>query len=713
MNFPLALGTAGGFGIALSIAVTAIAVLTVYALRLRLFAATLRRERAGAREQRARLLDAVPDGMYVVDEHLRIVHVNTEAARMLHASAGALVGRALQDVVDPLASELLADVRCARRTGEQTDRNLAVPGTGTVIEVRATPAGSDVVVSLRDVGERARAAARVRDCDQRVRMLTDNVDAVLWTTDLDACFTSVAGAALADLGLRADDLVGRPSAALIAEHVLHDVCAGTPVRAETVRGQRWLRHHVEPLRDDADAIVGAVGVSLDVTALKRAHQRLFESTHRDRVTGLPNRLSLEQRIDETIADARRDGRRCALLFVGLNHFRTISDALGQGAGDDVLRDVALRLQGTLRAGDVIATPGGEEFVILMPRVGSNSEVESVAQRLLGALALPVTVRGRELFVDASVGAAIFPEHGDDTESLGAHADAAMQRAKTLAGERFALYDDDSLQAAADERLALDNDLRHAVARGELRLLYQPVIDVATRRIVGCEALVRWHHQTRGVVSPGVFIAIAEQSGAIVALDRWVLREACATAARVRSYEPGFRMAVNLSPYDLREPDFPDVVATMLIEHSLRPGALSIEVNEHDLLDDGVVLALRRICALGVEVTVDDFGVGYGSFPSLKRLPVTALKVDRAFIRDVAEDAYDRAIVGSIVAIAKTLGLRVTAEGIETDDQLGFVASLGCDEAQGFRFGAPMTGAELEAALAPPPRLCLAERAASV
>ncbi|HEV2641689.1 MAG TPA: EAL domain-containing protein, partial [Candidatus Elarobacter sp.] len=645
---------------------TALAVVAGYAVRLHVAAAALRRERSAVNEQRARLLDGVADGMYVVDAQLRIVHVNGEAARLLRTSPGALLGRALQDVVDPLASELLADVRCARRTGERTERTHALPDTGTAIEVRATPAGGEVIVSLRDVGERARIAAQARDCEQRVRLLADNVDAVLWTTGLDARFTSVTGAALEDLGLRADDLVGRSSAALIAEHVLHDVIAGAPARAETVRGQRWLRHHVEPLRDGANAIVGAVGVSLDVTALKRAHQRLFESTHRDRVTGLANRLSLEQRIDETIADARRDGRRCALLYVGLNHFRTISDALGQGAGDDVLRDVALRLQETLRAGDVIARPG-DEFVILMPRIASNAEVESVAQRLLGALALPVTARGRELFVDASVGAAIFPEHGDDTESLNAHADAAMQRAKTLGGERFALYDDDSLQAAAAERLALDNDLRHAVARDELRLLYQPVIDVATRRIVGCEALVRWHHQTRGVVPPGVFIAIAEQSGAIVALDRWVLREACATAARVRSYEPGFRMAVNLSPHDLREPDFPDVVATMLIEHSLRPGALSIEVNEHDLLDDGVLLALRRICALGVEVTVDDFGIGYSSFPSLKRLPVTALKVDRAFIRDVAEDAYDRAIVGSIVSIAKTLGLRVTAEGIETEE----------------------------------------------
>ncbi|MDP9105661.1 MAG: diguanylate cyclase, partial [Candidatus Eremiobacteraeota bacterium] len=346
MNFPLALGMAGGFGFALSIVGTALAVVAAYAVRLHVVASALRCERRAVDDQRARVLDGIADGLYVVDEQFRIAHVNGEAARLLHASPGALVGRALQDIADPLASEVLADVRCARRTGERTERTHALEGTGAVIEVRATPAGGQVIVSLRDVGERARIAAQARNCEQRVKLLADNVDAVLWTTDRNARFTSVTGAALEDLGLRANDLVGRSSAALIAEHVLHDVIAGTPAHAETVRGQRWLRHHVEPLRDGANAIVGAVGVSLDVTALKRAHQRLFESTHRDRVTGLPNRLSLEQRIDETIADARRDGRRCALLFVGLNHFRTINDALGHGASDDVLRDVALRLQET-------------------------------------------------------------------------------------------------------------------------------------------------------------------------------------------------------------------------------------------------------------------------------------------------------------------------------------------------------------------------------
>ncbi|HEY0393842.1 MAG TPA: EAL domain-containing protein [Candidatus Elarobacter sp.] len=689
MNFPLA---------ALNIvAPLALVGLAAYAVRLRAACNALRRDRDGVAERQDGIVRAAADGIYVLDEQLRIVQVNAEAERLLRRPATALTGCALDEIVDPLASELVPDVRFVRRTREHTARTLSVAATGTVVEVRVTPAGPDVMVALRDVGERARSEARIRENEQRVRLITQHVDAVLWTTDRDARFTSIAGGALDDLGLRGEQLVGQQSGALIAEHVLRDVMAGTSVRAETARGQRWLRHHVEPLLDSAGAVAGAVGVTLDVTELKRTQQELFDSSHRDRLTGLPNRLSLDQRIEETIADARRDERRFGVLFVDLDRFKTINDTLGHGVGDDLLREVAGRLQETLRAGDVIARPGGDEFIVLLPRVVHAGEVESVAQRLVRALSVPLTVHGHDLFVNASVGAAIFPDHGVDADAILTHADAAMYRAKALGGNRCALWDP-SMEASASERLVLENDLRHAIARDELQLLYQPVIDVATRRIVGCEALVRWHHRVRGLVPPAVFIPIAEESGAIVAVDRWVLREACMTAARVRAFQPDFRVAVNFSPRDLCEPDLPDVVQAMLAEHGLPASALSVEVTEHVLLDDTVLPALRRLCALGVTVTVDDFGVGYSSLAYLKRLPITALKIDRAFMRDVTEDAYDQAIVGSIVTVARALGLHVTAEGLENEEQLAFVASLGIEEAQGFRFGVPMTYEALETAL---------------
>jgi diguanylate cyclase (GGDEF)-like protein/PAS domain S-box-containing protein len=689
----------------LGLATVLLAVLFAYAARLRGLASALRARADEAAGRHARVVSAVADGVYVVDEDLRITNVNAEAARYLPPQT--LVGRTLDSIIAPLGSELVPDVRYAVRTGERVTRTL--PVGNVVVEVLVRAAGREAVVTLRDVTESQRTGAQARETEQRLRLVAENVDAVLWTTDREARFTSLAGGTLDELGLDATQLIGKSSGALIAEHVLRDVMTGSSVRAETARGERWLRHHVEPLLDANGAVIGSVGVSLDVTELKRTQQQLFDTAHRDRLTGLPNRLSLEQRVDETIDDARRDDRRFALLFVDLDRFQAINDSLGHGVGDEMLREVALRLQDTLRAGDVIARPGGDEFIILLPRIVHEGEVESVAQRLLRAMARPVAVRGRELFVNVSVGAAIFPDHGRDAEAIVAHADAAMYRAKKLGGNRFALYDR-SMEAAAGDRVVLENDLRHAVFGDELELLYQPVVDLPSRRVVGCEALVRWHHRTRGVIAPATFIPIAEESGVIVALDRWVLREACVTAARIRAYRPDFKISVNFSPRDLREPDLPDVVAAMLSEHGLAPSALSVEVTEHVLLDDTVLPALRRICALGVQVAIDDFGVGYSSLAYLKRLPITALKIDRAFIREVAEDAYDQAIVGSIISVAKALGLHVTAEGVEDDAQAAFVQSLGCDEAQGFRFAAPLTANALEESLARRP-LTLLERGA--
>jgi diguanylate cyclase (GGDEF)-like protein len=678
----------------------ALLALSVWVLRLRIAHEAARRDAADAAERHLNVIEAIGDGLYIVDERLRITHANDVAETLLRATADRLVGRKLDDVVDPLGSDLVPEIRLARRTGKVVERLCAFAATQRWIEIRIKPATHETLVSLRDVSEGMRTAAQMLQNDQRLRLVTGTVDAVLWTTDRAANFTSIRGGALGDLALSAEELHGAPCDALLGRNVLADVFEGTPVRAETARGKHWLRHHVEPLHDRSGAVVGAVGVSLDVTELKQAEQQLFDVAHRDRLTGLPNRLSVEARIEATIVDAQRDGRSFALLFVDLDRFKTINDTLGHGLGDDVLREVASRLQDALRAGDVIARPGGDEFIILLPQIAFRGEIESVAQRVVRVLGQPVMVRGRELFVNASVGAAIFPEHGADAEALVAHADAAMYRAKARGGNRYALFDD-AMALAASERLELENDLRGAVERDELRLLYQPVVDVKTRRIVGCEALVRWQHRTRGVVAPAAFIPIAEETGLIVPVDRWVLREACATAARMRASRPEFRVAINLSPRDLREPDLTDVVAALLAEHGLSADALAIEVTEQVALDDTVLPALRRLCTMGVHVALDDFGVGYSSLAFLKRLPITALKIDRAFLRDVVEDAYDQAIVGSIVTIAKALGLHVTAEGLETEDQIAFVAALGCDAAQGYWFGTPMPYEALDALVRAP------------
>ena len=298
------------------------------------------------------------------------------------------------------------------------------------------------------------------------------------------------------------------------------------------------------------------------------------------------------------------------------------------------------------------------------------------------------VRGREIGVTASIGVAMFPDDGRNGDDVVSRADVAMYRAKHMGGNRLALFDP-SMERSDIDRLSLESHLRHAAERGELLLRFQPIVKAATKELVGCEALVRWRHPTQGIIAPDAFIPLAEQTGAIIGIDRWVLGEACAAAARMREILPEFRIAINLSTRDLCESDLPDAVAEALDRHGIPPGALRIEITETVSLDDSVLPVLRRLFALGVEVALDDFGIGYSSLAYLKRLPITALKIDRTFVRGVIEDRYDQAIVGSILAVGKALGLVVVAEGVETDAQFDRISAMGCDEVQGFVIGRPM------------------------
>jgi diguanylate cyclase (GGDEF)-like protein len=687
--------------------VTAVGVAFVATLTATVLGFFLRRQRgaldraraltADALEQRLSVMEAVGDGMYIVDAGLRITHANEEAERLLRTTAGDLIGRRLDLVVDPLASELVPDIAAARFSGAPVQRTCAFLARQTWIEVRIQAAAHETLISLRDVSERTRAELRLRESQERLQLVTQHVDAVLWTTDREGRFTAIAGGALDDLDAKGELLVAGPSAPLIGRDVLGEVFAGVPARVERPRHDRWLRHHVEPMRDEDRNVVGAVGVTLDVTELKHAQEMLFDAAHHDRLTGLPNRLSLEQRLAATVAEAEREGRSFAVLFLDLDRFKTINDTLGHSAGDDVLREVASRLTAVVRGGDVVARPGGDEFIVLLPRVADAAGVQAVAQRMLRALGTSVDVAGRALFVSTSAGAALFPQHGTDAEALIAHADAAMYRAKGMGGNRYVLFEE-SMATVAVDRLVLEHDLRHAIDRGELELRFQPVVEVASGAIVGCESLVRWRHPERGLIMPDTFISIAEETGLIVAIDRWVLREACAAGARFRRLIRDFRIAVNVSSRDLREADLPDAIAQALADYELPAGALTVEVTESVALDESVLPVLGRLDALGVDIAIDDFGIGYSSLSYLKRLPVSVLKVDRCFVRDIAHDPYDQAIVASIATVARALGFRVIVEGIEDDAQLRRIADLGCDLAQGFRFGRPQTLEAFEASV---------------
>jgi len=673
--------------VALALATIAAVMAARWWTRGRTFMETARNIAADAVERRYNVLEAVRDGVYIVDDHLRVTHVNEEAERLLHRTADEMIGMELHDVVDPLASELVPDIRAARRSGVPIERVHAFPALQTWVEVRILPAADETLVSLLDVSAQTIAESQLHENAHSLQMVANNVDAILWTVGRDGRFTAVSGGALDELGLDSTALVGQPCTVLVAESVVRDVFTGRHVRVENAHGDHWLRHHVEPLADRNENIVGAVGVSIDITELKRTQRQLFDAAHRDRLTGLPNRFSLDQRVQEAVALAAREERRIALLFLDLDRFKAINDTLGHGAGDEVLREVSGRLQKCLRGGDFIARTGGDEFVVIMQSIADAHDVEMLSQRLIKAVASPIQLPEREVYVGVSIGAALYPEHGTDAGALTAHADAAMYRAKAGGGSAVAVYDE-SIHAQDAERFALEADLRSALQRGELELEYQPLFDLDRRTIVGCEALVRWRHPERGTVPPSVFIPIAEESSAIVDIDRWVLRQACAAAATFRAIEPEFRMAVNLSARDLREPTLAATVAATLEEYAIPAPALILEVTETAALDDTALPALQRLRELGVQLAMDDFGIGYSSLAHLKRLPITMLKIDRTFVRDIAEDESDSAIVVSMIHIAKAFGLRVVAEGIETEEQAALVTGMGCDEGQGYRLGMP-------------------------
>ncbi len=379
-----------------------------------------------------------------------------------------------------------------------------------------------------------------------------------------------------------------------------------------------------------------------------------------------------------------------MLYLDLDRFKAVNDSLGHAVGDSVLCEVANRLRGVIRSGDVVARPGGDEFVVLLTSIDSVSNVQEIGERILHAFSTPVRVPGYDLFVGTSLGSAVFPDDGRTIDDLLTRADVAMYRAKAVGGSRYARFDAPIAAGLAD-RLSLEADLWHAVARDEIEVLYQPIVDIATRAIVGCEALARWHHPHRGLVLPDQFIPIAEETGAIVHIDRAVLERALATAASIRRFAPDFMLAVNVSPRDLRESDAFDCIESLLAKYGVAPSSLTIEITEHVALDDYALPVLRRCAAAGIKVVLDDFGSGYSALGYLKRLPIAGLKIDRSFVEDIAGDTYDRAIVGSIVTIAKSASLHVIAEGIETAVQLELVGALGCDGAQGYLFSGPLAG----------------------
>ena len=422
-------------------------------------------------------------------------------------------------------------------------------------------------------------------------------------------------------------------------------------------------------------------------------QLLHQATH-DSLTGLPNRSLLFDRIDHAITGLERGPGSVAVLFLDLDRFKTINDSLGHDAGDEVLARVAERLKTCVRPRDTVARYGGDEFVVVLDQV-TETEAVVVANRILTTLSGPCRVSGRDLHVTPSIGIAFSgPKSGADCDVL-RQADLAMYRAKEGGGARWEIYIDE-MSAEAVSLLDNELDLRRAVEDEELSLLFQPVVDLATGQVVGVEALVRWHHPERGVVSPAEFIPLAESTGLIVPLGRWVLREAMAQARRWEDQGIDIGIAVNISAVQFRHPGLVRAVTDALRASEIRPSKLTLEITETVVMQelDVAVAAMGDLGCLGVNFALDDFGQGYSSLGYLKAFPLKTVKIDRSFVRSLVDSPEDQAIVRSVVSLSRELGMTVVAEGVETVEQLEQVRRLGCDEVQGYYYAPPLRADEV-------------------
>lgn len=453
---------------------------------------------------------------------------------------------------------------------------------------------------------------------------------------------------------------------------------------------RYVQEQAEISCDDDGNPSRIIGTIVDVTERKLAEARLAYLAHHDALTGLPNRTMLTERLEHSIAYAQRQGRYVAVAFLDLDRFKTINDTRGHAVGDELLRQVGARLRTVVRATDTVARTGGDEFIIVAGDVGGASDLIAVVNNLQSAFKEPFSLESDEVFVSSSIGVSVYPRDGEDVDSLIRNADAALYQAKDRGRDNIQYFTADLVESAA-RRLALEADMRRALDRNEFRLFYQPLVGLRSGTLLGFEALLRWDHPVLGLVEPDEFIPVAEESGFIVQLGEWVLRSACLQQKKWTrdGYDVG-RVTVNISARQFQHRDLGAIVERIVEETEIAPGALELELTETLLMSDipSNVATLRSLRSMGVAISIDDFGTGYSSLGYLKNFPIDSLKIDRTFVRDITTDRYDEAIAAAIVALARSLGLHVIAEGVETKAQLALLMRLGCDEGQGFFFGQP-------------------------
>lgn len=532
--------------------------------------------------------------------------------------------------------------------------------------------------------------------------ITDKRGHIVWA---NAAFCRMSGFGMDELLDQTPRLVksGKQDAAFYGR-LWQTILAGRAWSGEVVErrksgGLYTVQQTITPLTDERGEITQFIAVHEDITARKSAEARIEHMAYHDALTGLSNRYELQNRLEQAILQAKRYSHSLALHFVDLDRFKVVNDTLGHTVGDQLLQAVAERLKGCLRASDTAARIGGDEFAVLQPEVADLQSAATLANTILKTMEAPFRLAGRDVHISSSIGVSVFPLDGKGPEDLLKNADVAMYMAKKEGRNNFQFFTT-ALSDQIRDRMALEADLHAALEGDQFVMYFQPQVCLQTRRLIGMEALIRWRHPTRGMVSPGMFIAVAEECGLIHEITHWALEQACAQNAVWHAAGwPRYRVAVNISSAIFKRGDLCQTVVEVLERKLLPPEYLELEVTETLLLqDEYAVKAISRLKELGVTLSIDDFGTGYSSLNYLQRLPVEKLKIDQSFVRNLPDSHDDAIIIRAIIDLGHALGHTVIAEGVESEDQLTYLRDHGCDEGQGYLFGRPMPAEAFEALL---------------
>ncbi|MBU5613803.1 EAL domain-containing protein [Geomonas azotofigens] len=676
------------------------------------------------------IIDFLPDATLIIDSAGKVVGWNRELSRLTGVAAEAMIGRGELAYSLPFYGQrrpLLIDVAMNpaldgdgrydgfSRLGDIVHGECWAPCLGetpayliSAASVLRNSKGEMIgaIECIRDNTEQMKAQKRIKllakifNESGEAIVITDNENRIIETNKAFAQFT----------GYSREEALGKNPRVLksgIEDSKFYEKMWRSILETNYWQGEIWDKRKdgslypkwltITAIRGEDNVITNYFATFSDITQRKEAEKRIEQLAHTDTLTSLPNRHTLVERLTQALEQAKRGGHSLAVLFVDLDRFKMINDTLGHHVGDLLLMEVASRLKSSLRAEDVVARFGGDEFVVVQPRIRSQVEPAHLAEKILKTVAAPYFLDNNTVYTSPSIGISVFPSDGTTVAELFKNADAAMYHAKAAGRNTYQMFTKE-MHTAARQRLAIENSLRSALANDEFVLHYQPQVEAASGKLVGFEALVRWQNPDRGMVLPDSFIPVAEETGMILEIGRQVFEKACRQAAFWRGAgHPCVRIAVNLSARQLRQPDLPELLSGIMKQCGADPEMIELEVTESMTMERPVesIRILGALKSMGIGLSIDDFGTGYSSLSYLKLFPVDKLKIDRSFVKDLEVDPDDAAIASATIAMAHTLGKKVVAEGVETQAQLDFLVEHGCDIIQGYYFSKPLSAEDAE------------------